>query len=393
MTEKIIFVDDENHILDSMKRQLRKRFDLCVALSGAEALEMFKNRGPFAVIISDMRMPVMDGIELLNRIKDLYPETVRLMLTGNADQETAIEAVNKGQIFRFLTKPCPVPLLVTSIALALRQYRLVVAEKELLEKTLKGCVKVLSELLSFTNPTAFSSGVRIQTKVMAIAAELSLTSSWQLEIASLLSQIGCITLPREILDKVYSGNNLTEEEILMYRDHPKFGSELLENIPRMEEIASIIKNQLTPYSDYDIDHRDEELNVAAQIIKAVNDYDLLLYQGVTHKEAVKKLLSSHGEYNPEILKALKQMKLSVKHPKVAGLKVLDLSVGMVADENIIARNGMLLVPKGQEINSSVLQGLLNFSRQVGVKEPVRVRIAQMEQDNEKGLTPRAVEQR
>ena len=95
-----------------------------------------------------MRMPGMNGVELLSRVKDSYPETVRLMLTGNADQETAMEAVNDGQIFRFLTNPCPQATFITSLALALRQYRLIIAERELLQKTLMGSVTVCLEVLA-----------------------------------------------------------------------------------------------------------------------------------------------------------------------------------------------------------------------------------------------------
>ena len=121
MTDKILLVDDEPSILQSMQRQLRKRFKIVVAESGDEALAALKSKGPFAVIVSDMRMPGMDGVQLLSKVKDIFPDTVRIMLTGNADQETASEAVNAGQTFRFLTKPCSTAVLATSLALAVRQ--------------------------------------------------------------------------------------------------------------------------------------------------------------------------------------------------------------------------------------------------------------------------------
>ena len=139
----ILFVDDELRILQAFERQLRKRFSIRTAESAQEALKILEVDGPCAVIVSDMWMPGMDGIELLARVKNLYPDTVRIMLTGNADQETAIEAVNCGQIFRFLTKPIPPEALTNSLDLAIREYRLITAEKELLSQTLKGSVNVL----------------------------------------------------------------------------------------------------------------------------------------------------------------------------------------------------------------------------------------------------------
>lgn len=377
MTEKILFVDDEVHILDSMRRQLRKRFDIATAESGKEALEKFKTDGPFAVVVSDMRMPVMDGIKLLTYIKDLYPDTVRMMLTGNADQETAIEAVNKGQIFRFLNKPCPISVLVTSLALAQRQYRLLTAEKELLDKTLKGSINVLSELLSIANPTAFSSGVRIRSLALKVAQELSVTNLWQLEIAALMSQIGCVTLPGEILNKRYANVELSPEESEMLDKHPQVGASLLENIPRLEGVVSIIRKQLQAFSAYDPGDLDpEEINIGAQILRTVLDYDLLLFQGLNQREAIKHLGQQMDVYNPEIVLKLSNIKMSEELTRIVSLRVKELAVGMYVEENIMARNGTLLTPKGQEITWPVLQGLLNFSKQLGVVEPVRVRIIQ-----------------
>ena len=377
MTEKILFVDDETNVLESIARQLRKRFTLSTALSGQEALRIMKEQGPFAVIISDMRMPGMDGVQLLERVKELYPDTVRMMLTGNADQGTAIEAVNKGQIFKFLNKPSSTAVLVPAIALAQRQYRLITAEKELLDMTLKGSVKVLAELLSLSNPTAFSCGYRIKNVVVELALLLDQGHIWKFEIAALMSQIGCITLPIEILHKKNADIHLTVQEDDMYRSHPKAGASLLAGIPRLESVAAMIAEQLRPYDAFTEElSSDEESNLGAQILHAALDYDRLLFRGKTHKDAIRELSLETGEYNPEVLKLLGNVKIQEKHASIVSLRIQDISVGMIAEENIHAKNGILLAPKGQEITWPVLQGLLNFSRQVGVREPVLVRVEQ-----------------
>lgn len=380
LTETILFVDDEMHILDSMKRQLRNRFSLEIAASGPEALEKCKTNGPFAVIVSDMRMPGMDGVKLLSLVKELYPETVRLMLTGNADQETASEAVNKGQIFRFLTKPCPIATLVPALALALRQYRLITAERELLNKTLGGSIKVLSDLLGYTSPNAFSSSARIQPVVLAIGRALAVDNLWQLEIAALMSQIGCVTLPADLLAKRYSGKELSATEEDLYRSHPQVGADLLQHIPRLEGVAHIIRNQLKPFCQYDqgdTEHSEEDLG--AQIIKAAFDHDLLLGCGLSHEQAAKQLALRPDDYNPEVLAELAKRKTST-HTRLATLRIRDLAVGMVVEGNVEAPNGTLLVPHGQELTWPILQGLINFSRQSGVKEPIRVRIKEQHSD-------------
>jgi response regulator RpfG family c-di-GMP phosphodiesterase len=375
MTEKVLFVDDEENILHSIKRELRKRFEIYTAGSGNEALDILKKEGPFAVIVSDMRMPLMDGIQLLAAVKDQYPETVRLMLTGNADQETAIEAVNKGQIFRFLNKPCPTSTLVLAIALAERQYRLITAERELLDKTLMGSITVLSEVLSLASPIAFSSGLRVKSMVGDIARKLQLNNIWQFEIAALMSQIGCITLPPDTLNKLYAGREMDTEEEVMYRDHPLIGSKLLEKIPRLDTVAAIIAHQLVPYESF-VERKDlkEEVCLGAQILRICTDFDSLLHRGWNRSEALNQLQKDSATYNPELLKILIGIKLSPENEKIVAVEIRDLSVGMITEQDIIASNGLLIAPKGQEVTWSLIKGLKNFSQQVGVKEPILVKI-------------------
>ena len=223
MNKKVLFVDDEANVLDAIRRKLRKKFKISTALSGAEALKLIRQKGPFTVLVSDMRMPEMNGVQLLSKVKDIAPDTVRMMLTGNADQETAIQAVNEGSIFRFFTKPCPPELLENGIAGAIEQYRLVTAEKELLNKTLNGSIKVLTEILSLVNPAAFSRSYRIRNYVREIALKLQLPNLWQFQIAALLSQIGCVTLPGDTVEKMYKGIRLEKDEEIMYRSHPEAG--------------------------------------------------------------------------------------------------------------------------------------------------------------------------
>jgi len=378
MAEKILFVDDEPNVLQSIQRQLHKRFPLQIAVGGAEALRILREEGPFAVIVSDMRMPIMTGIELLAQTKDLYPDMVRLMLTGNADQETAMEAVNTGQIFRFLTKPCPPAVFITSLALAMRQHRLITAEKELLQKTLKGCISVLSELLGVANPQAFSSGLRIRDYVVKIAEAMNLTNLWQYEIAALMSQIGCITLPGDILNKIYAGQELTGDEAEMYENHPMVGKSLLEKIPRLENMTRMIEWQQKRFDAYTKELAGaefEEVLTGAQILKAAIDFDRQLFQGKDGDQALQWMRKQHNCYNPTVLDALGTIKINDRE-QVLHLNVEKIGVGMVAADDILAKNGVLIIPKGQIITWPLLQGLKNFSKQVGVVEPVRVQIGQ-----------------
>src|ERR1022692_2024409 len=111
MSEKILFVDDDPNLLASCERSLRRHFQIETAEGGEAGLAKLASRGPYAVVVADRQMPRMDGIEFLGAVRKRAPDTVRIMLTGNADLEGAIRVVNEGNIFRFLTKPCPPDLL------------------------------------------------------------------------------------------------------------------------------------------------------------------------------------------------------------------------------------------------------------------------------------------
>ena len=180
MKGRILFVDDEANILSAYQRQYRKRFKIDTAQSGEKALVLLADNGPYAVIISDMRMPGMNGIELLKRVEAIAPDTVRIMLTGNSDQQTAIEAINEGHIYRFLTKPCSPERLAKALVAGLEQYRLITVEHELLENTLKSIVQVLTDVLSLVNPEAFGRTARLKRHMYELALSMNLPEIWSL---------------------------------------------------------------------------------------------------------------------------------------------------------------------------------------------------------------------
>jgi len=372
MSEKILFVDDEPQLLQAIKRQLRKRFELSVAENGQQALEIIRKKGPFAVVVSDMRMPGMDGLELLTQVKAAYPDTVRMMLTGNADQETAADAVNKGQVFRFLTKPCSTAVMAPALALALRHYKLITAEKELLNETLRGSIGVMSELLTLANATAFSLGPRIKPMVIKLAELMGLYPSWQYEVSACMSQLGCITLPSDIMHKVHAGIDLTTEEWETCRKHPSTAGRMVSQIPRLEKVTEIIINQLTEYQDFS-DDIEEDVALGGQILKVAIEYDLLRQQDIKHSDALDIMRRRKGWYNPVLLDHVARFKPSERKVEIKNVRFRNIVAGMIVDEDVMAKNGTLLIPKDQKITWSIIESLTNFVRHVGIEEPIRVR--------------------
>jgi len=125
---RILLVDDDVNVLDGLRRNLWLRFDVTLATGAAEALELAASQGPYEVVVSDLRMPGMDGIALLSCLRQTSPQTVRVLLTGYGDVDAAVAAVNQGNVFRFLTKPCPLKKLVRALEDSIQQYRLNLAQ-------------------------------------------------------------------------------------------------------------------------------------------------------------------------------------------------------------------------------------------------------------------------
>ncbi len=375
MIGKILFVDDEQNVLDAYQRSLRKEVHIETATSGPEGLEAVASHGPYAVIVTDMRMPGMDGIQFLANVKEKAPDSVRIMLTGNADQQTAMEAVNEGNIFRFLTKPCSPETMAKALRDGLQQYWLVVAEKELLEKTLSGSIQILTEVLSLVNPTAFGRALRVRRLAGQLAAALKIENPWQVEIAAMLSQIGCMTIPEATLLKAYRGHSLTAEELKIMQAHPQVGHDLINRIPRLEPVAEIIAYQEKLYNEVrtsDEKRFGQKIPLGARILKLALDFDKLLESSIGHSGALKEIHRRSNWYDPVAVEALEAIMADETHYELKSVKVHELIPNMILAEDIISIKGLLLIPNGQEVTQSLCLRLKNFYEGGAITESVKV---------------------
>lgn len=308
MAEKILFVDDEPAVLEGYKRVLYPEFEVDIVDSAARAFVAMEENGPYCVVISDMRMPIMNGAEFLSKIRKSKPDTVRMLFTGYTDIGPAIEAINQGYIFRFLTKPCEHAVLRTAIADGIKQYQLITGEKELLERTLMGSIKVLTDVLAATNPEAFGRSMRITHYVRHISKKLNLPSPWCVEAAATLSQLGCITLESDLMLRGFSGAQLTPDEQAGFNAHPLAAAELLKNIPRLEATAWMIAQQLKA----DIPPADSEcpgflpadLLLGAKVLKLAVALEQMRETFPAKDAALARLRERKNEFEPSLLDTL-----------------------------------------------------------------------------------------
>lgn len=242
--DRVLLVDDEPHILSSFERELGESYTLETANSGAEALERISTDGPYAVVISDQKMPEMDGIEFLSRVREIAPDTVRIMLTGHADLDTAIEAVNSGYIFRFLTKPCPSETLATVVDAGINQYKLILAERELhtlmkLKKAMDGIILGFSTLLEARDPYTAGHQRRVANLAMAIGDSMGLDEDRiaAIRLSALVHDIGKIYVPADFLNKP---GKLTDIEYSILWTHPQVGHDILQSVDFVWPISDIV---------------------------------------------------------------------------------------------------------------------------------------------------------
>jgi CheY-like chemotaxis protein len=378
----ILMVDDEPNILEGYRRALHGRFTVVTVGSGADGLDTVRraiNQGiPFPVIVSDMMMPTMNGAEFLGKAREIDPDAIQLLLSGQADLESTIAAVNNGKLFRFLTKPCPAPDLELALNAALEQHRLVRAERELLERTLTGAIDVLTDLLSMASPEAFNRTERVRTVVNG-AAEILGVEDWQLPLATMLSQIGCVAVPADVLHRAQTGGELTADERAVYMAHPRTARRLLERIPRLENVARWVGDQpvrppglATVPDDWDAVAADAKPELAETLLRA--GLALLATLDATgHLGRSLLQLSKSGHYPPMVLDALDEAAGALEAQGVRRELTVDhVRPGMLLEADVETKTGMILVRKGERVTEAVAMRLENFARTVGIQEPVIV---------------------
>ena len=380
MTEKILLVDDDQNLLAACERNFHRKFTLETAAGAEAGLLKLAERGPFAVVISDRQMPGMDGIQFLSLVRERAPETVRIMLTGNADLEGAIKVVNEGRIFRFLTKPCPPDVLGKMIEDGLAQFRLVTAEKELLNKTLSGSIKLLTDILSMMEPESFGRAQTMRDLIGSVTKKFHAANEWEIPLAAMLAPIGHVTIPPELLIRARAGDPLSKIEEKIVSQLPETAARLLANIPRLEGVARIVRYAHKNYDGTGTPPdavKGEALPLGARLLKILNDLAQLQSRDFNRLGALNEMSTRLGWYDPALLDAVREYYGAGQIARDAArsslsISVNDLASGMVLHSNIETKDGTLILRAGHHITEMTLEKIRNFDRVSGIKEPLFV---------------------
>ncbi|MGA2748663.1 MAG: HD domain-containing phosphohydrolase [Verrucomicrobiota bacterium] len=384
MTAKILLVDDDRNLLAACERNLRRKFAIETAEGADAALAKLDAGASYAVVVADRQMPGMDGVQLLAKVREKSPNTVRMMLTGNADLESVIHLVNESNIFRFLTKPCPPEVLAKALEDAQDLYQLTIAEKELLNKTLSGSIKLLTDILSMVESQSFGQAQQLRDAISAATERLGLDNAWEIHLAVMLAPIGLVTIPPETLIRSRAARPLSEVEQQMLAHVPETAARLLANIPRLEGVARIVRYQNKNFdgSGYPLDAvAGDAIPVGARLLRLLVDLMDLQRGGRSQVEAFEHMRGREGLYDPILLTALRRSlegKFTGPVPATRWslpVAVVDLAKGMVLRSNVETKDGTLILAAGHRINDMTLEKILNFQSIAGIKEPIMVESA------------------
>jgi hypothetical protein len=299
-----------------------------------------------------------------------------MILSGQAELSSTIAAVNNGNLFRFLTKPCASDDLARAVDAALGQYRLMQSERELLERTLDGAVEVLTEVMSSAAPTAYKRTETVKALVGGVTDAMPATKSWELRIAAMIGQIGLMAIPEEVISQVKSGEPDNDESMAMYRSYPTLAHDLISRIPRLEQVADWVGEQPVSIDDAvtaqaPVADADGDGVTGREVYAAVMAFVVGLEAGLAPGIVVNRLATA-GRFGQPLLDTILHVHThtSVRSPRQVNGD--ELMVGMQVNQNVLTKTGLILVKEGEILTESMAIRLRHFATGVGLVEPINV---------------------
>ncbi|MFZ2852751.1 MAG: HD domain-containing phosphohydrolase [Rhodocyclaceae bacterium] len=414
----MLCVDDEPNILSSLRRLFRQSaYQVVVANSGAEGLQALENEH-FDLVISDMRMPEMDGARFLEQVRARWPETVRILLTGYADIASTVDAINKGQIFRYISKPWDdndMLLIVRHAlerkalerektrleALTLRQNEELkalnasleskveartaelAAANEKLKTSFLTSIKVFANLIDLRESTLAGHSRRVAdlSRKIANKLELSPRDAQDVFVAGLLHDIGKIGLPDALLSRAVT--QMSGEDLGLYRKHPVKGEQSLMALAELRGVAKLIRSHHERFDGqgYPDGVAGLAIPIGARILALVNDFDglqigIVAARRLNPEDAKKLIVDGRGKrYDPQVVDAFLQITGSVEqeHRNEIALMAAELKPGMAMARDLVSRSGVLLLAADYMLDANLIRQIQDFEASEGVRLTIYVR--------------------
>jgi response regulator RpfG family c-di-GMP phosphodiesterase len=414
----ILCVDDEPNILSSLRRALRNpQYRVLTAPGGHEAIAIME-AAPADLVISDMRMPGMDGAQLLGQIRRRWPRTMRILLTGYADVNSTIAAINEGQIYRYVNKPWDDGELQVTVAQALERLALerekarlealtqaqneelrsfnaqlelrveqrtaeVTQANDKLKRNYMTSIKVFANLIELRGSQLVGHGRRLADSTRQVAKAMGCNSedTQTVFVAALLHDIGLIGLSDEMLAKPVP--KLTADELALYRKHPVLGEQSLLALDDMQPVAALIRSHHERFDGQGFPDAlaGADIPLGARILAVADAYDDLLngHMGAAGlKTAQVRTLMMHGrglQFDPEVLDVFLHINQpSAPQPPAPLLMTTEaLQPGMVLAADLISREGVVLLATDHVLTADTIRRIRLYEQREGLRIELRVR--------------------
>ncbi|MDE2342129.1 MAG: response regulator [Betaproteobacteria bacterium] len=425
-TETLLLVDDEPNILSALHRLFRSNGYRIITAEGAAQGLLVIAHEKIDLVISDMRMPEIDGARFLEEVRVKSPDSIRILLTGYADLDSTIAAINKGQIYRYITKPWEDKDILLTVRQALdfkklerekaRLEELTLLQNEELrvlnasleekvrirteelrqameslesahEKLKKGfltSIRIFSNMLELREGSIAGHSRRVADLALKLATrlEMSKAEAQEVMIAALLHDIGKIGLPDNLLNKPLAA--LTADERVVVNKHPVTGQMTLMGLDQLNESATLIRHHHERFDGYGFPDRlsGTDIPLGSRILAIVNDYDSAQFGYLLPKQLnpVKALAyikdGRKSRYDPDITDVFLEMMGGSSRTiieKDRGVSTAQLKEGMVLARDFLSENGTLLLAKDYIISLNHIEMLRNYERMNGEKITIYVR--------------------
>jgi CheY-like chemotaxis protein len=381
LSERVLLVDDEPRVGRSYARALRKVVRLEQAESGEEALALLRKTGPVAVIVADMRMARMDGIDLLKVIAERYPDTVRIMLTGNIDQRTASRAINEAGVYRYLTKPCDAMTFGEAVLAGIRKYQGRRVEREFLDCQPEGARQVAEELLQLLNPGALQRLPGLKRLARGVIKQSDAKEDSSADLIALFALVG--TGVGDAPGAVAGGQ---------HHDFTELAYRLALAVPGLGRVAEGVRYQLKNFDGSGIPQDEktgEEIPFLGRLLRIIMPFDDACRGGSDEATAFASLVDERQYYDHTLLCALARH-LGLAEPEAAETLMLEgvpvtvdeLTVGMVLSEPVTNAAGAVLMARGKVLTASGIARLRSFSERAQLGRDIRIFEVDDEEDEE-----------
>ncbi len=369
---RVLLIDDDPQIGAGLRRALNREVQLELAADAAEALLALRDSEPFEIVVCDLSMPGMDGLSLMQHVRRLWPDVQRIMLSGEAQLQHAIHAINDDLIFRFLLKPCPIDTMRAALTAAQRQHALLKAERELLEQTWRGSVAALFDVLALAHPAAFGRADRLAQQATEFCQALNVTDAWRVITSARLTQLGAHGVSSASTAALDQGTKLSAESMRELLALPQVAARILSHIPRLEAILGILRAAADPPAG-------RVLALEPAIVRIVNHVDLLACSGMSSGEIIDTLTDTCTEYPVSVLSVLHRRGQSTGgSPLSTSLRLSEVTLGMRFTSEVRTPHGLLLSTRGQLVTQSLLDRVRNNWAAFASDQIVRVELPKLD---------------